>query len=400
MEIQDIEPHVVGTPPPYKGGRNWVFLKLTTRDGTVGWGECNWSEYRVNSLVGAVEDLERFIVGLDPFEFERVRERLYRSSHFLHAPGPVGAQIASAVEMACIDIAGKVTDRPAHDFLGGKVNDRLRSYTYLHYEWEPPQGPEVAAEAAEAYVDRGFTALKFDPLHSIAGMRRIGLEELEYAESIVAGIREAVGDKCDLLVGTHGQLPMQAAIRLARRIEPYDPQWLEEPVPPENISAMASVADSTTIPVATGERITTPHQFSEILDAGAAQILQPNVGLLGPLGARKVAGMAESKYIEIAPWMYCGPVAGAANLHVDAASPNFLIQEGIETWDGFHAEVLEKPIEWEDGDLVVPDRPGLGVVPDEDVLESREPNEIPLPVDRPHYSLEKNVEKLDSPDTV
>lgn len=400
MEITSITPHVIGTPPPYKGGRNWVFIELTTNDGTVGWGECNWSEYRVNALLGAVEDLERFIVGLDPFQFESVRERLYRSSHFLHAPGPVGAQVAGAVEMACLDIAGKATGRPMHDFLGGKVRERLRSYTYLHYAWEPPQGPEVAAEAAKAYVEQGFTGLKFDPLHSIAGMRQIGLDELEYAESIVAGIREAVGSTCDLLVGTHGQLPAQAAIRLARRLEPYDPQWLEEPVPPENTGSMARVADSTTIPVATGERLTSPHQFAELLAQDAAQILQPNVGLLGPLGARKVASMAEAEYVEIAPWMYCGPIAGAANLHVDAATPNFLIQEGIETWSDFHATVLEDPIRWNDGDLIVPDGPGLGVTPDRDVLAAREPNTVPLPEERPHYSLEKNIEKLDSPDTV
>ncbi|MFC6989713.1 mandelate racemase/muconate lactonizing enzyme family protein [Haloplanus sp. GCM10025708] len=401
MEIQSVDSFVVGTPAPYKGGRNWVFVKVETDDGTVGWGECNWSEYRIETLQQAIDELkDRFVVGFDPFEIERLRERIDRSSHFLHVPGPVNAQVASAIEMACWDIVGKAVGEPVYKLLGGKCHEEVRSYTYMHYEWEPPQPPEKAAKAARHYVDQGFTGLKLDPLHPINGPRSIPLEQLEYAESIVAAVREEVGDQCDILVGTHGQLPTQAAIRLARRIEPYDPLWLEEPVPPENVGEMAKVADSTTIPIATGERVTSIHQFSELLESGAVQIVQPNVGLLGILGTKKVAAMAEAHYAEVAPWLYCGPVAGAANLHVDACTPNFLVQESIERMDGFHADVLEEPLDWADGSLAIPSGPGLGVTPDESVLRSRPENELPAPGDRPHYSFERNEEKLETPEAM
>lgn len=396
MHIESVDSFVVGTPAPHKGGRNWVFVKVTTENGTVGWGECNWSEYRVDTLRTAIEELaDRFIVGLDPHDVERLRERLTESSHFLQVPGPVTAQVASAVELACWDIVGKDAGRPVHELLGGIYTDPLRSYTYMHYEWEPPQSPERAAEVARQYVEQGFTGLKLDPLHPIDGPRSISLADLEYAESVVAAIRDEVGTECDILVGTHGQLNVQSAIRLARRLEPHDPLWLEEPIPPENTDEMQRVATATTIPVATGERLTTIHQFAQLIESGAVQIVQPNVGLLGLLGAKKVAGMAEAHYVDVAPWMYCGPIAGAANLHLDASIPNFLIQESIERLDGFHADILESPIEWVDGDIVVPDGPGLGVTPDEDVLRERSPNRVPAPEERPHYSLQANEAKLE-----
>ena len=397
MEIADIETFVVGTPAPHKGGRNWVFVKLTADDGTVGYGECNWAEYRVETLVQAIEELaDRFVLGHDPFEIEQLVERLTRSSHFLHVPGPIVAQVSSSVEMACWDLLGKQVGEPVYRLLGGRYNERLRSYTYLHYEWEPPQPPEAAAAAARFYVDEGFTGLKFDPLHSIAGPRTVSLKTLEYAEDVVAAVREEVGDACDLMIGTHGQLHTQTAIRFARRIEKYDPLWLEEPVPPERSDAMARVADATSVPIATGERICSPHAMAELIESDAVDIVQPNVGFLGLLGARKAAATAESAYKQIAPWMYCGPVAGVANLHLDACSPNFLIQESIEDWDWFHNQILEDPVVWEDGDLVPPDRPGLGVSLDEAELRDHAYEPTPVPAERPHYSHEKNLEKMDA----
>ncbi len=397
MEIRQVETFVVGTPEPHKGGRNWVFVKLTTDDGTVGYGECNWAEYRVRTLVEVVDELaDRFVVGYDPFDVERLVERFTRSSHFLHVPGPVLAQVSSAVEMACWDIVGKQVGEPVYRLLGGTYNERLRSYTYLHYKWEPPQSPEVAAAAARAYVDEGFSGLKFDPLHSIAGPRNVSLETLEYAENVVAAVREEVGDACDLLIGTHGQLYTQTAIRFARRIEKYDPLWLEEPVPPERLDAMRRVAESTTVPIATGERICSPHQMASLIQSDAVDIVQPNVGLLGLLGARKAASAAETAYKQIAPWMYCGPIAGAANLQLDACCPNFLIQESIENWDWFHNDILIEPVAWDDGDLIPPDRPGLGVELNEAVLREHTYRPTPVPADRPHYSYEDNLEKMDA----
>lgn len=386
MEIVSIDTYIVGTPAPHRGGKNWVFLKLTADDGTVGWGECNWTEYRERTLVQLIEDMtDPFILGTDPFEIEDLRARLYRGSHFLHVPGPLHAQVVGAVEMACWDLVGKAVGEPIHKLLGGKLNERLRSYTYLHSGWNPPEPPEKAAEVAADYVDQGFTAVKFEPFYPEDGPSDFSLKELEYAAEVVEAVRDAVGNECDILVGTHGQLHTQAAIRFADKIEAYDPLWLEEPVPPENVDEMAKVADSTTIPVATGERLLTKHQVSAVLEADAAQIIQPNVGMNGLLESKKIAGLCESQYVQIAPWMYCGPVAGAANLHLAACSPNFLIQEGIGKWDGFHAELLEDPIEWEDGFVHPPTDPGLGITVDESVLEEHSRNPLAAPEDRYQY---------------
>jgi 2-dehydro-3-deoxyphosphogalactonate aldolase len=177
-----------------------------------------------------------------------------------------------------------------------------------------------------------------------------------------------VGGTCDLLIGTHGQMTASSAIRLAKRLEPFDPLWLEEPVPPENLTEMARVARATSIPIATGERLATKYDFVGVLQHQAASILQLALGRSGGiLEAKKIAGMAEAHYAQIAPHLYCGPIEGAANIQIDTCSPNFLIQESIETWGGFHAEILKRPVQWQDGYIIPPTAPGLGVELDEEV---------------------------------
>jgi len=210
----------------------------------------------------------------------------------------------------------------------------------------------------------GFTAVKFDPIGAYTAFdpRQLSLEALEQSEKFVATLREAVGSSCDLLIGTHGQMTSSSAIRLARRLEKYDPLWFEEPVPPENAAEMARVARATSIPIATGERLATKYEFSRLLEQQAASILQMALGRVGGiLEAKKIAGMAEAHYAQIAPHLYCGPIEGAANIQIGACSPNFLIQESIQTWGGFHAEILKRPVRWEDGYIIPPTAPGLGV---------------------------------------
>jgi len=180
-----------------------------------------------------------------------------------------------------------------------------------------------------------------------------------------------VGDRADLLFGTHGQFTPAGAIRLARRLEPYDPLWFEEPTPPENPAAMAKVAAATSIPVATGERLTTKYEFHAVLQADAASILQMALGRVGGLWeARKVASVAEASHAQIAPHLYAGPIESAANVQLCACTPNVLILEGIQRWDGFHAELLKTPIAWEDGFVHPPEAPGLGVELNEDVANA------------------------------
>ncbi|MFC2039023.1 mandelate racemase/muconate lactonizing enzyme family protein, partial [Chloroflexota bacterium] len=161
------------------------------------------------------------------------------------------------------------------------------------------------------------------------------------------------------------------AIRLAKRVEKYDPLWFEEPVPPENRDEMARLARNTSIPISAGERLSTKYEFLELLQRQAASILQPALGRVGGiLEAKKIAGMAEAFYAQIAPHLYAGPVEAMANIHLGTCSPNFLIQESIEDFSGFHAEILKKPIQWEDGFIIPPTEPGLGIELDEDVMNS------------------------------
>ncbi|MCA9926012.1 MAG: mandelate racemase/muconate lactonizing enzyme family protein, partial [Anaerolineales bacterium] len=300
--------------------------------------------------------------------------RIIYSSGFTQHPDLSLVGILSGIEMACWDIVGKAVEKPAYELLGGQVHDRLRTYTYIYPrpgdKTDVYRDPDLAAERAAEYVQMGFTAVKFDPVSPFTAFdpRQLSLQALDRAETFVRKLREAVGNQADLLFGTHGQMTTSAAIRLARRLEPYDPLWLEEPVPPENAEEMGRVARATTIPIATGERLATKYDFARLLRHGAASILQMNLGRVGGiLEAKKIAGMAEAHYAQIAPHLYCGPIVGAANIQLAACSPNFLILEGIETWDGIHAQILNTPIQWEDGYVIPSTAPGLGVELNEDV---------------------------------
>jgi 2-dehydro-3-deoxyphosphogalactonate aldolase len=374
MKIADLKTHVVGNPPPHHGGPYFVFLKLTTDSGIEGFGEIYCVPFHPHVVVHMVEDVvERYVMGADPFKIERLWRIVYASGYNLR-PDLSLMGVLSGIETACWDIIGKELNKPIYELLGGRVHERLRSYSYLYPEESDTAdvyiNPELAAERAADYVKLGFTAIKFDPVgpYSAFDPRQLSLEALENAERYVKTIRAAVGDQCDLLFGTHGQMTTSAAIRLAKRLEKFDPLWYEEPVPPENVTEMARVARSTSIPIATGERLATKYEFAQLLANQAASILQMALGRVGGiLEAKKIAGMAEAHYAQIAPHLYCGPIEGAANIQIDTCSPNFLIQEGIKTWGGFHAEILKDPIQWEEGYLIPPSRPGLGVELDETV---------------------------------
>lgn len=374
MKIREIKTFVVGNPPPHFGGRYWIFLKLTTDDGVVGYGEVYSVPFHPTVVEIMILDVfERYVAGADPFHIEKLWRIIY-SSGYTQRPDTSLVAILSGIEMACWDIMGKAVDKPVYELLGGKVHEKLRSYSYLYPEptdqTDVYSDPDLAAERAAQYVEQGFTAIKFDPVgpYSAFDPRQLSLEALSRAEQIVASIREAVGDRADLLVGTHGQMTAAGAIRLARRLERYDPLWLEEPVPPENVDEMAKVAHATTIPIATGERLVTKYEFAQVLKRDAAAILQMALSRVGGiLEAKKIASMAETHYVQIAPHLYCGPIEGAANIQLGACSPNFLIQESIRRWEGFHAEILTSSIQWQDGYIIPPTAPGLGVSLNEDV---------------------------------
>ncbi|MBT4264686.1 MAG: mandelate racemase/muconate lactonizing enzyme family protein [Deltaproteobacteria bacterium] len=376
MKITDVKTYVVENPPPHFGGPYFVFIKLTTDSGVEGFGEAYCLPFRPQIVTLMMTDVcERYVIGTDPFQIERLWRVIYSSGYTQH-PDLSLMGVLSAIEMACWDIIGKELNRPIHELLGGRGHEKLRSYSYL-YPLDSDSvdvyvNPDLGAERAAEYAKQGFTAVKFDPVSSYSAFdpRQISLEDLDRAEEYVGKVREAVGNRCDLLFGTHGQMTTSSAIRLARRLEKYDPLWFEEPVPPENMGEMAAVAQATTIPIATGERLATKYEFARLLANRAASILQMNLGRVGGiLEAKKIAGMAEAHYVQIAPHLYNGPIAGAANIQIAACSPNFLILEGIQTWKGFHADILKQPIQWEDGYVIPPIGPGLGVELNEEVAE-------------------------------
>jgi galactonate dehydratase len=374
MKLKDIRTFVVGNPPPHYGGAWFVFVKLTTDDNISGIGEAYGVPFHPDLVARMIEDVfARYLEGEDPHNIERTWRRVY-SSGFTQHPDLTLMGVLSALEMACWDIIGKAAQQPVYNLLGGQVHERLRSYTYIYprpgESTEVYHDPELAAERAQEYLQQGFTALKFDPAGPYTAFdgRQLSLEALDRCERFGKLLREAVGSRADLLFGTHGQMTAAGALRLARRLEPADPLWFEEPVPPDSPEEMAKVARGTSIPIATGERLTTKYDFARLMNCGAAAILQMNLGRVGGiLEAKKIAGMAEAQQVQIAPHLYCGPVVGAANAQLATCSPNFLILESIERWQGFHAAILKKPIVWQDGYVIPPTDPGLGVELNEEV---------------------------------
>ena len=372
MRVTDVRTFVVGNPPPRFGGRYFIFLKLTTDSGITGVGEVYSATFSPHLVAKMIEEVaERHVIGADPFRIETMWRQMYGRGYALRPDLTLGG-IMSGLEMACWDIIGKEVGKPIYELLGGRVHETLRAYTYLYppddvdvYTDHPVYSdPRAAADKAAMEVARGFTAVKFDPAgpYTVFDGHQPSLEDLERSVQMVRCVREAVGTKADILVGTHGQFTASGAIRLARRIEEFDPLWFEEPTPPENVEEMAKVARATSIPIATGERLTTKYEFARVLEAGAASILQLNLGRCGGLlEAKKIAAIAETHYASVAPHLYCGPIVGAANIQLSACSPNFLILEGIQDWGGFHADLLVRPIEFEGGHVIPPTAPGLGV---------------------------------------
>jgi len=375
MKLTDIKTFVVANPPPGNGGRYFVFVKLGTDANVHGVGEAYCVPFHPGLVARMLEDVfARYLEGEDPHQIEKIWRRVYSAGYTQH-PDLTLVAVLSALEMACWDIIGKEAGQPVYNLLGGRVHERLRSYTYIYArpgdKTDVYQDPDLAATRAAEYLAQGFTALKFDPAgpYSAFDGRQLSLPALELCERFMRVLREAVGTRADLLFGTHGQMTAAGAIRLARRLEPYDPLWFEEPVPADAPEEMALVARATRIPIAAGERLATKYDFARLLRANAAAILQMNLGRVGGvLEAKKIAALAEVQHVQLAPHLYCGPVVGAANIQLATCSPNFLILEGIERWQGFHAEVLVKGIRWEQGYVIPPTEPGLGVELNEAVI--------------------------------
>ena len=377
MKVKDVKTTVIENEPPYIGGKYFLFIELETDEGITGLGEkvtgssfnnSNWKDFK-SQIQLIHETCEAFVIGQNPFNIEKIWLDAYGSRHDYRHPSLHYTSVLATIDMACWDIMGKATGQPAYNLLGGQVHEKLRAYAYMPSGWK--DDPKKAGEIARKLLEEGNTACKLDPFAPLhPGPRDIPLPEIRRAADIFEGIRKEVGYDLEVGIGTHGQLTTYSAIRVASILEEYDPFWFEEPVPPENYDEMARVAAHTSIPIASGERLVTKYEFSQLIEKGAASIIQIDVGQAGGiLEAKKVAAIAESHYAMIAPHMYCGPIAAAAAIQVDTCSPNFVIQEANQ--GPLHKTIFKEPLAFENGFITPPRGPGLGVELDMNVLQSR-----------------------------
>ncbi|GAB4260885.1 MAG: mandelate racemase/muconate lactonizing enzyme family protein [Pararhodobacter sp.] len=378
MKLQDMETFVIGTPPPGWGGRYWIIVKLTADNGIAGYGEVYAASVGPKAMVAVIEDVfARHMQGENPENIELMFRRVY-SSGFTQRPDLTVMGAFSGLEIACWDIIGKALERPVHALIGGLLNDRVRAYTYLypmaHHDpaafWT---SPEMQAEAALEAVDQGFTAIKFDPAgpYTIHGGHQPSLFDIDLSVRMCRAIRDAVGNRADLLFGTHGQFTASGAIRLGKALEPFSPLWFEEPIPPDNLLDFAQVAQAVRIPLATGERMTTKAEFGTLLRSGGASILQPALGRSGGLlETKKIAALAEAFGAQVAPHLYAGPVEWAANVQLAGNIPNLLLVESIQTGGAFHLPLIRHGLKVEEGYIRVPTEPGLGIAFDEDLARA------------------------------
>jgi galactonate dehydratase len=354
---------------------NWIFVKLYTDSGLTGVGEASLERFD-DVVVRALESLKDFLLGKDPFQSEYIWNAIYKST-FWHG-GIIILTALSAVEQALMDIKGKALGVPVYELLGGKLRDRVRAYANawafqeIVTELKAKDTPESMAKNALKMVDKGFTAMKWDPFRS--GGQVIPKSEEEFAVACVKAVREAVGPSVDLLIECHGRFNMHSAIRMAQKLEPFDPFFYEEPIPPDNIDAMAELQRAIRLPIATGERLFTRWDFRMLLEKQAARIIQPDLCHAGGiLEVKKIAAMAETYYVAVQPHNSVGPICNLANLHLDASIPNFIFQEFFYPYLELYNEMLTEPIKCENGYLEIPTGPGLGSDINEKFLRKRPP---------------------------
>ena len=378
MRLDGLEVFIIGTPPPGWGGRYWIIVKLTTECGLVGYGEVYAAAVGPQAMRAVIADVfDRHMKGENPENIELMFRRAY-SSGFTQRPDPTVIGAFSGLEIACWDILGKARDRPVWALLGGRMNDKLRAYTYLyplpHHDsaafWT---SPDMQAESALAAVEQGFTAIKLDPAgpYTLRGGHQPGLRDIDLCDRMLGAVRAAIGNRADILLGTHGQFTPAGAIRLGAAMERHQPLWYEEPIPPDDIQGMAEVARAVRLPIATGERLCTKSEFGAVLRAGAAAILQPALGRAGGIWeVKKIAAMAEAFSAQVAPHLYAGPVEWAANIQLAASIPNLLMIECIQTGGEFHLPLIGHTLRVEDGYVTPPDTPGLGISFDENLARA------------------------------
>jgi galactonate dehydratase len=346
--------------------RNWVFVKVETdAPGLWGWGEATL-EWKTRAVVGAIEDIGRLLIGEDPRRVEHLWQMMYRQQFW--KAGIIGMSAVSGIDQACWDIFAKDQGLPLHRLLGGPVRDKVRTYDHLgggemsaiYNLNDPKQFGDLALESVEA----GYNAIKVLAVPRTEPLE--GARPLRFAEQVMSAIRDAVGYDMDVMVDLSGRTTPAMAIQYAHVLESYQPMFFEEPCQPENVDATVEVARSIRIPIATGERLVTRFGFRELFEKRGCAVAQPDVCHCGGVTElRKVAAMADTYYISMAPHNPLGPVATAVNVQLALATPNFLIQEIMRSDVPYRDEVVDAPLTIEGGYVYPSNRPGIGVEVDE-----------------------------------
>ncbi len=344
---------------------NWLLVRISTDAEVVGWGEA--------SLHGAIESVETAIgeygahlIGLDPAGPEQHWHRLYNTWRW--RGGAVFMSALSALDLALWDIEGKRLGVPVHRLLGGAHRDRLR--VYASHWIGGTASPEEAHSAAREAVRRGFSGFKCSPF-TFESLRRNEAGALSRAAEVVAAAREGAGPDTEIFIECSELLSPRLAVRLDDLLAPYRPGWLEEPIPFENARAMAQLQRDLRAPIATGERLLSRHETRELLEEGGCRVIQPDLMHAGGLSeVRRIAALAETWYVPVAPHNPGGPICTVASMHLAAAIPNFLILEQMEPQRAARDATSHPAIAFEDGHFLLPQGPGLGVEPDLEKLKS------------------------------
>jgi galactonate dehydratase len=355
VKIVDLRVTVVGAP-----WRELVFTELTTDTGLTGVSEVRMVN-KTDTLVACIGELApRYVLGADPFDVERLAWNVQRAEY--GRPGEVTQSALSAFDVACWDLMGQSLGVPVWKLLGGKFRERVPAYANGWYQSE--REPAAIAALASRVVGRGYRAMKLDPFG--AASAELPAADRRRAESIVKAVRDAVGPDAAILIEMHGRFTPATAARVAAMLEVYDPEWIEEPVPPDNTAALQRVRASTRIPIATGERAHTIGEIRECVESGAADIVQADLTHFGGFRPMKqLAGWADAHYLLLAPHNVCGPVGTIANVHFGVATPNYKLLEHFNDFaDPWVQELVDRApvVDHADGCFALPERPGLGVV--------------------------------------
>ncbi len=380
MKVTDIKVYAVEAVR-----RNWTFIEVETDAGITGLGEITLEMFDTG-VAAAVEDYKCLLIGENPLEIERLYDHLVRNKFW--RTDTLSTTVLSGIDIALWDIKGKELGVPVYRLLGGPVRDTVRAYGNYWFlgatKDDYARTVDDYARAAARAVDEGWDALKWSPFGSSAYTATI--DEERVIIECVKRVREAVGDRADLLLDAHGRFNLPTIKRISRKLEPYEPFFIEEPIPPENVEAMVELKRSTRVPLATGERLITKHQFRDLLNSFAVDYIQPDIIHTGGITEmKKIAALAEAFYIPLIPHNPNGPVATAATIHLATSIPNFMLTEYIDLPE--RADVLVEPLVVKNGQFALPTKPGLGIELNKKVFKNYPPQER----EWDHYSPVRNI---------